>query len=129
MRWEDPLIGRAIAEGVARSSTFRNLVDAVATTDGLVYVLEGQCEQGVRACLHMSVEISGQYRLLRILVNPRRASGCELIESIGHELQTRWKRFGIRAFGMALPCPPSSLRSVRKVHGSALKRRKPNAWE
>ena len=60
------------------------LIDA---TDGLVYVMAGRCGQGVRACLHMSLELSGENRLLRILVNPRRAPGCELIASIGHELQ------------------------------------------
>jgi hypothetical protein len=75
------------AEGLERSTTFRSLIDAIDATDGLVYVLEGECGQGVRACLHMSVELLGENRLLRILVNPRRAPGCELIGSIGHELQ------------------------------------------
>jgi hypothetical protein len=62
-------------------------MEAIAATDGLVYVLEGTCGQGVRACLHMSVEVAGTNRLLRVHVNPRRAPGCELIDSIGHELQ------------------------------------------
>jgi hypothetical protein len=35
----------------------------------------------------MSLELAGPNRLLRILVDPRRAPGCELIASIGHELQ------------------------------------------
>ena len=35
----------------------------------------------------MSVEMAGSSRLLRILVTPRRAPGCELLTSIGHELQ------------------------------------------
>jgi hypothetical protein len=35
----------------------------------------------------MSLELSGKNRLLRILVDPRRAPGCEVIASIGHELQ------------------------------------------
>ena len=87
VRWENPLIASAIAEGIERSTTFRSLVDAIDTTDGLVYVLEGKCGQGVRACLHMSVERSGENRLLRILVNSRRAPGCELVGAIGHELQ------------------------------------------
>jgi hypothetical protein len=34
----------------------------------------------------MSVELAGPYRLLRVVVNRRRAPGCELIASIGHEL-------------------------------------------
>jgi hypothetical protein len=87
VRAEDPRLSVAIVQGATRSATFRRLIEAIDATDGLVYVLEGTCGQGVRACLHMSLELSGKNRLLRILVNPRRAPGCELIGSIGHELQ------------------------------------------
>jgi len=82
------LIVDAIARGVERSVTFRGLVDTIDATDGLVFVDEGTCRHdGVRACLLLSVTIAGPHRLLRILVNPRRAPGCELVEAIGHELQ------------------------------------------
>ena len=94
VRWENPLIARAIVDGRERSATFRSLIDAIDATDGVVYVLEGTCGQGVRACLHMSVELSGGNRLLRILVNPGRAPGCELIASIGHELQHALEALG-----------------------------------
>jgi len=87
VRSENPLLSVAIVQGAERSTTFRRLIEAIDATDGLVYVLEGTCGQGVRACLHMSLELSGKNRLLRILVNPRRAPGCELLASIGHELQ------------------------------------------
>jgi hypothetical protein len=87
VRAEDPLLSAAISQGVERSSTFRRLLEAIDATDGLVYVTEGTCGQGVQACLHMSIELAGANRLLRILVNPRRAAGCELFASIGHELQ------------------------------------------
>jgi hypothetical protein len=87
VRSENPLLAKALAEGKERSTTFRRLIEAIEATDGLVYVMEGKCGQGVRACLHMSVELSGPYRLLRILVTPGRATGCELLVSIGHELQ------------------------------------------
>jgi hypothetical protein len=87
VRSEYPLLAAAIVQGAERSTTFRRLIEAIDATDGLVYVMEGRCGQGVRACLHMSLELSGKNRLLRILVNPRRALGCELIASIGHELQ------------------------------------------
>jgi hypothetical protein len=87
VRAENPLLSAAVAQGAERSPTFRRLIEAIEATDGLVYVLEGKCGQGVRACLHMSLELSGKNRLLRILVNSRRAPGCELIASIGHELQ------------------------------------------
>ena len=87
VRAEDPRLSAAITQGVEQSPTFSRLIEAIAATDGLVYVLEATCGQGVRACLHMSVEVAGANRLLRIHVNPRRAAGCELIASIGHELQ------------------------------------------
>ena len=87
VRAVDPLLSAAMNQGAERSTTFRRLLEGIDATDGLVYVTEGTCGQGVRACLHMSVELAGANRLLRILVNPRRAAGCELIASIGHELQ------------------------------------------
>ena len=87
VRSENPLLSAAIVQGAERSTTFRRLIERIDATDGLVYVMEGKCGQGVRACLHMSLELSGTNRLLRILVNPRRAPGCELMGSIGHELQ------------------------------------------
>ena len=87
VRAQNPLLSAAIVQGTQRSTTFRRLIEAIDATDGLVYVLEGKCGQGVRACLHMSLELAGPNRLLRILVDPRRAPGCELIASIGHELQ------------------------------------------
>ena len=87
VRSENPLLAAALVQGAQRSTTFRRLIEAIDATDGLVYVMEGRCGQGVRACLHMSLELSGKNRLLRILVDPRRAPGCELIASIGHELQ------------------------------------------
>lgn len=87
VRSENPVIAAAIARGTEQSPTFKRLIDYIGTTDGLVYVAEGRCGQGVRACLHMSIELAGPFRLLRVLVNSRRAPGCELIGSIGHELQ------------------------------------------
>ena len=78
----------AIALGVERSATFRGLVDTIDATDGLVFVEEGRCgHSGIRACLLLSVTIAGPHRLLRILVKPNKAPGCELVEVIGHELQ------------------------------------------
>ena len=94
VRSENPLLSAAIVQGAQRSTTFRRLIEAIDATDGLVYVVEGRCGQGVRACLHMSLELSGKNRLLRILVNPRRAPGCELIASIGHELQHALEALG-----------------------------------
>jgi hypothetical protein len=87
VRAENPVIATAVTQGLHQSTTFRRLIEAIEATDGLVYVLEGDCGLGVRACLHMSVELAGPNRLLRVFVNPKRAPGCELVASIGHELQ------------------------------------------
>ena len=87
VRSENPLLSTTIRQGAERSPTFRRLIEAINATDGLVYVLEGKCGEGVRACLHSSLELSGPNRLLRIVVSRRRAPGCELIASVGHELQ------------------------------------------
>ena len=79
-------LDEVISGAVARSATFRGLLDSIVTTDGIVYIVEGQCPQGVRACLLTFVAIAGPYRLLRIVVDPRK-SDDDLMGSIGHELQ------------------------------------------
>jgi len=66
--------------------TFRGLVDRINSTDGIVYVSEGECKHGVRACLSNTMTMAGPNRVLRILVDPRKADR-ELMGSIGHELQ------------------------------------------
>jgi hypothetical protein len=75
-----------INEAAAQSETFRALVDRIGTTDGIVYVAEGQCGHGVQACLLDTMTIAGPNRVLRILVDPRKADR-DLMGSIGHELQ------------------------------------------
>ena len=40
-----------INDATAQSKTFHELIDRIGTTDGIVYVAEGQCGHGVRACL------------------------------------------------------------------------------
>jgi hypothetical protein len=75
-----------ISEAADRSNTFRELVDQIGSTDGIVYVAEGQCGHGVRACLLLTMTIAGPNRVLRILVDPRKVDR-DLMGSIGHELQ------------------------------------------
>src|SRR5262245_7941285 len=74
-----------IDAAAAQSETFRRLVDQINHTDGMVYVAEGDCGSGVRACLLLTMTLMGPYRLLRILVD--RETDSDLIASIGHELQ------------------------------------------
>jgi hypothetical protein len=75
-----------INEATAQSKTFRGLVDQIGITDGIVYVAEGQCGHGVRACLLHRMTEMGPRRVLRILVDPQRIDR-DLMRSIGHELQ------------------------------------------
>ena len=87
VRSESPIVRSAIALARERSATFRRLLESIETTDGLIYIIEGECPRGAGACLPMSMEIAGPRRLLRILVNPRWYPGCEMVEAIAHELQ------------------------------------------
>ena len=87
VRSHSPHIVEAIARGTAASPTLRRLIDTVDATDGIVYVDEGECGHTVRACLLPLVQVAGPNRVLRILVNLRKARGCDLVEVIGHELQ------------------------------------------
>ena len=75
-----------ISEGRERSATFRRLVQTIDDSDGIVYIEEGQCHHGVRACLVLSVTPAGPNRILRVIVDTRKAD-WDLMGSIGHELQ------------------------------------------
>ena len=75
-----------INEAAAQSETFRGLVDRIGTTDGMVYVAEGECGHGVGACLLLTMTAMGPNRVLRILVDHRKVDR-DLMGSIGHELQ------------------------------------------
>jgi hypothetical protein len=86
VRSSNPVIGALIREAAARSTTFRGLVERIDASDGMVYVAEGNCGSGVRACLLLTLTMMGPNRLLRILVDAR-AADRDLMASIGHELQ------------------------------------------
>jgi hypothetical protein len=90
VRSTDPTIARLIARAYAQSGTFRQVVDSIEGTDGIVYVQPGRC-RFTRACMLHSVTISGSSRLLRILVNPRNAAECDVMSWIGHELWHAWE--------------------------------------
>jgi len=87
IRSDSTRITGAIAHGNERSGTFRHLVDSIEASDGLVYVIEGECGHGVNACLLLSITTAGPFRVLRIRVALRKTPGCQLVEVIGHELQ------------------------------------------
>jgi hypothetical protein len=85
VRAVDPVIGPLIARGVAHSATFRELVAAIDASDSYVYVQEGSCRRGVRACL-VAVTAAESARFVWVKVDVQRAD-AELIGRIGHELR------------------------------------------
>ena len=86
VRGLSPRLVAVITEAAAQSKTFRGLVDRIGNTDGIVFVADGRCGHGVRACLLHAVTIAGPNRLLWIVVDPRKTDR-EAMRSIGHELQ------------------------------------------
>jgi hypothetical protein len=85
IRGSSPALVEAIDRAMQQSPTFKQLVTAIAATDGVVYVHYGECKRNVLACLVLAVERAGPYRILQIRVDPRR-KGHDLMVSIGHEL-------------------------------------------
>ena len=74
-----------VTEATVRSATFRQLAHAISQTDGIVYVEDGDCGHGVRACL-ATVTTAGANRIVRVRVDANTAD-WNLMGSIGHELQ------------------------------------------
>jgi hypothetical protein len=88
VRSSDPTLVALIGDATLRSKTFRQLVQTIEATNGIVYVDSGKCSHGVRACLPMSMQVSGPNRLVHIVINlTTRASDIETMTSLGHELQ------------------------------------------
>ena len=85
VRSSNAVIVKVLKEASDRSRTFRGLVETIKASDGTVYVEEGKCGYGVRACL-VTVTMAGANRNLWVKVDTRLAD-CELMELIGHELQ------------------------------------------
>ena len=75
-----------INDAAARSKTVRALVDQIGSTDGIVYVAEGECGHGVRACLLLTMTLMGPNRVLRILIDAGKVDR-DLVGSVAHELQ------------------------------------------
>jgi hypothetical protein len=73
-----------IQRATERSTTFRGLVETINASDGIVYVNEGECGHGVRACL-VAVSAAGPNRILWVKVDTRKAD-WDLMASVGHEL-------------------------------------------
>jgi hypothetical protein len=82
----DAAIAELLRDARNRSATFRRLLETIDASDGLVYVERGECRAGLRACLIMTVVVSGPNRILRVRVDLARDRAA-IIGSLGHELQ------------------------------------------
>lgn len=85
VRSSAPAVAAMILEARERSATFRGLVETIEATDGIVYVEQGVCGRGVRACL-VGITAAGANRLVWLKVDARKI-GLELAVSVGHELR------------------------------------------
>ena len=85
VRSSSAVIAELIVRARERSETFRRLVETIEASDGIVYVEQGECGRGVRACL-IAVIPAGPNRYLHVVVDTRRAES-DLMASIGHELR------------------------------------------
>ena len=74
-----------IQQATERSATFRSLIETINASDSFVFVDEGDCGHGVRACF-VSVTASKTNRYMRVIVDMRKAD-WDLMGSIGHELR------------------------------------------
>src|SRR5262245_47778657 len=87
IRSADSTIAALIVQASASSATFRRFVTLIDATDGIVYLERGRCRYNMRACLVATVTVAGPNRILRMVVDQRKAE-CDLhvMASIGHEL-------------------------------------------
>jgi len=75
-----------IHHAVDRSATFRRLVATINGRDAIVYVEDGACGRGVRACVSV-VSTAGGHRMLWVKVDRRKEADWNLMATIGHELR------------------------------------------
>jgi len=86
VRSHHPGIASLIERAAERSKTFRGLVAAINTSNGLVYVEEGQCGRHVVKSCVAAVTQTATTRILVVKVDIRNADS-ELMGLIGHELR------------------------------------------
>src|SRR5262249_29993216 len=73
----NPTIAMLIQHARERSHTFRDLLDRINGSDGIVYVEPGKCREGMHGCL-VNVTMAGPTRLLWVKVDLR-GNDCDLM--------------------------------------------------
>ena len=86
VRPEEPAVRELIANGMARSATFRDLATRLDQSDVVVYVRFAPCVGKVAACLLWASESAGARRLV-IKLDRAGRSPNELTALLAHELQ------------------------------------------
>lgn len=85
IRSTNSALAALIQRASERSATFRNIVETIDASDSFVFVEQGDCGHGVRACF-VSVTGTKSNRYMRVVVDSRKAD-WDLMGSIGHELR------------------------------------------
>ncbi|HXD21541.1 MAG TPA: hypothetical protein VN654_31260 [Vicinamibacterales bacterium] len=85
VRSSNPALVIVMQHASERSATFRGIVAAIDASDSIVFVEEGNCGHGVRACF-VDLAAGGTNRYMRVIVDTRKAD-WDLMGSIGHELR------------------------------------------
>lgn len=80
-------VASLVARAMEGSETFRQIVRTIEESDTYVYVIEGECGHGVRACFS-GITTAGARRIMRVTVElDARERDWYLMGTIGHELR------------------------------------------
>lgn len=86
IRASDSRVTNAIAEGLARSETFRALVHRIESQDVIAYVeMQPQLSGRLSGVMNWVIA-AGRFRYVRVGLNPEH-TGPQLIATLAHELQ------------------------------------------
>jgi hypothetical protein len=87
VRSSDDRLLKILRDGVARSATFRDLIDVLNRSDVIVYLeSRGKMRTGLAAYLNHQIVTAGSHRYLKVVVN-RELARDRLTGVIAHELQ------------------------------------------
>ena len=86
VRTSDSKVRQLFVDGLSRSSTFRDLVEALDRSDVIVYVDAKTTRPALGGYLSHNIVTSGAYRYLHVAVDIHGANG-RLVPLLAHELQ------------------------------------------
>jgi hypothetical protein len=86
VRSADVQIQALLEQGVARSATFRHLLDTLDASDVIVYVMAKRTHPELSGYLPHRITMAGSFRYLHVMVDLRGAEN-RILSVIAHELQ------------------------------------------